>query len=119
MRLRCALAALALLAGATTAAAHPAPFSYLDIVFRNGNIEGTLVVHIIDVAHELGVVPPEKLLDETLIEQQRQRIGEILGPRIVAAHRPPADGAVESIELLREDAALSLRYRIPRRQPAR
>ena len=34
--------------------AHPAPFSYLDIVFRNGGIEGTLVVHVIDIAHELG-----------------------------------------------------------------
>ena len=37
------------------ASAHPAPFSYLDIVFRNGGIEGTLVIHIIDVAHDLGI----------------------------------------------------------------
>ena len=31
-----------LLAVPRLAAAHPSPFSYLDIVFRNGGIEGTL-----------------------------------------------------------------------------
>ena len=41
--------------------AHPAPFSYLDIVFRDGGIRGTLVVHVIDVAHELGVQPADLL----------------------------------------------------------
>ncbi len=40
---------------ARVASAHPAPFSYLDVVFKDGGIEGTLVVHVIDVAHELGV----------------------------------------------------------------
>jgi hypothetical protein len=28
--------------------AHPAPFSYLDIVFRSDGMEGTLVIHVID-----------------------------------------------------------------------
>jgi hypothetical protein len=51
---------------ARPASAHPAPFSYLDIVFRNGGIEGTLVVHVIDVAHELGV-PPERVMDEAFV----------------------------------------------------
>jgi HupE / UreJ protein len=117
MRLRYLLAALGLLAGATTASAHPAPFSYLDIVFRNGNIEGSLVVHIIDVAHELGVAPPEKLLDEALIEQQRQRIGEILGPRIMLRTDHRLAVQWQSIELMREELALRLRYRIPNEHP--
>ena len=38
----------ALLALPRPAAAHPAPFSYLDVVFRDGSIEGTLVIHVID-----------------------------------------------------------------------
>ena len=41
------------------AAAHPAPFSYLDIVYRNGGIDGTLVIHIIDAAHELTITPAD------------------------------------------------------------
>src|SRR5687768_15649538 len=61
--------------------AHPAPFSYLDVVFKDGAIEGTLVVHVIDVAHELGV-PPERVMDAAFVESQRQRIGEILAPRL-------------------------------------
>ena len=49
--------------------AHPAPFSYLDVVFKDGGIEGTLVVHVIDVAHELGI-PPERVMDEAFVAAQ-------------------------------------------------
>ena len=52
---RLAIGVLLALVLARPAAAHPAPFSYLDIVFRNGSIDGTLVVHVIDVAHELKI----------------------------------------------------------------
>ena len=45
--LRSLLALTVLFCGAS-ASAHPAPFSYLDVVFRNGGIEGTLVIHVID-----------------------------------------------------------------------
>ena len=49
---------------ASQVSAHPAPFSYLDIVFRNGgNIEGSLMMHVIDIAHELNVTPTERVLD--------------------------------------------------------
>jgi hypothetical protein len=73
MRFRCVLAAIALISWASSASAHPAPFSYLDVVFRNGAIEGSLTVHIIDIAHELGLTPPEKLLDASLVESERRR----------------------------------------------
>ena len=53
------------------AAAHPAPFSYLDVVFRDGAIEGTLVIHVIDAAHELGITPPERLLENEVAERTR------------------------------------------------
>ena len=61
--------------------AHPAPFSYLDIVFRNGGIEGSLVVHVIDVAHDLGV-EPAALLNPENVKQQSQQIGDLLRPRL-------------------------------------
>ena len=56
--------------GVSAAWAHPAPFSYLDIVFKEGGIEGTLVVHVIDVAHELSVLP-EKVMEPGFAEAQQ------------------------------------------------
>jgi len=75
---------------ASKAAAHPAPFSYLDIAFRDGNIEGSLTVHVIDIAHELNVTPAERVLDPEFLTRERQRILDVLTPRIThhgsAAH---------------------------------
>ena len=49
------MAALALtwLLAQGSAHAHPVPFSYLDIRLQPDAIDGTLVVHILDVAHDL------------------------------------------------------------------
>jgi hypothetical protein len=95
----------------TVTRAHPAPFSYLDVVFKDGGIEGTLVVHVIDVAHELGV-PPEQVMDAAFVASQQQRIGEILAPRLnLEAGRRLAIEWL-SLELMRDDQAVRLRYRI-------
>ena len=56
-------AALAVLAFARSASAHPIPFSYLDLRVQPDAIDGTLIAHIFDVAHDLSVDPPERLLD--------------------------------------------------------
>src|SRR5262245_4629260 len=92
--------------------AHPAPFSYLDVVFKDGGIEGTLVVHVIDVAHELNV-PPERLMDAAFVSEQRQRIGEILAPRLDLRSDRRLSIQWQSLELMREEQALRFRYRIP------
>ena len=96
--------------------AHPAPFSYLDIVFRDGDIRGTLVVHVIDVAHELGLQPAD-LLHPEVVRQRSQQIGDILRPRILlrSNHRLQPDWI--STELLAEDQAIKLTYLIPDEQP--
>ena len=92
--------------------AHPAPFSYLDVVFKDGGIEGTLVVHVIDVAHELGV-QPEQVMDSAFVAAQQKRIGDILAPRLeLAAGRRLALEWL-GIELMKDDQAVRLRYRIP------
>jgi hypothetical protein len=110
--LRAAAALALLLATGSSAAAHPAPFSYLDIVFRNGGIEGTLVVHIIDVAHDLGVEPVEQLLENDVVARERERIGELLTPRILLRGDRRFTPQWESLELLREEQAVRLKYRI-------
>ena len=106
------LAVLTLVCWANPAWAHPAPFSYLDVVFKDGGIEGTLVVHVIDVAHELGV-PPERLMDAAFVVEQQQRIGEILAPRLDLRGDRRLSIEWQGVELMKEEQALRFRYRIP------
>ena len=117
MVIRVLLTAIAVCAGVLPAAAHPAPFSYLDIVFRNGGIEGTLVVHVIDIAHDLNITPVERLLDNEFVERERQRIAELVSPRIMLRTGRRLAFDWQSLELLRDQQAVRLRYRIPGEQP--
>ena len=108
----------AVLAAATPATAHPAPFSYLDIVFRTGGIDGTLVIHIIDAAHELGISPPERLLENDVAERTREQLGALLKPRLqLRGDDRRLELQWTSLEVLRDDAALRLRYRISNENP--
>ena len=106
------LAALLVCLAATRAEAHPAPFSYLDLGFTDQAIEGSLVVHMIDIAHDLEITPVDRLLDEAFVQSLRSRIFGLLTPRVQltagTALRPDWQG----IDVLREDTALRLRYRI-------
>ena len=116
------LSALAMLSvcvlGVSPAAAHPAPFSYLDIVFRNGGIDGTLVIHTIDAAHELKIPTPDSLLDPAMLANQRDALTAVLTPRLVLRGgnqrlTPRWTGA----EPMRAELALRLRFRIDNAQP--
>jgi hydrogenase/urease accessory protein HupE len=63
--LKVPLVLIALLVTAASAAAHPVPFSYLDLRLDSSAakpVSGTLTVHVFDAAHELSVDPPERLL---------------------------------------------------------
>ncbi|MCI0662449.1 MAG: HupE/UreJ family protein [Acidobacteria bacterium] len=99
-----------------TSYAHPAPFSYLDLRLNRGEqgqIEGVLVVHVIDVAHDLSVTPAETLLDPVQLESKKDVILSLLRPRLLLS----ADGGEIVPELIRIEAlpdrqalALHLRY---------
>jgi len=97
-------------------AAHPAPFSYLDIVFRDGAIEGNLVVHVIDVAHDLGMEPAALLQPET-VRQNAKRIGDLLQPRLDLRSGERLRFMWTDVEALPNDQAIKLRYRIPDQEP--
>ena len=43
------------LVAAAPAAAHPSPFSYMDVRLPGAAVELTVVAHILDVAHDLGI----------------------------------------------------------------
>jgi hypothetical protein len=55
------LALLSLLFAAAPALAHPAPFSYLDVNLHDGVADGTVTMHVLDPAHDLGLSPAERL----------------------------------------------------------
>jgi hypothetical protein len=105
------------IAVAAPAAAHPAPFSYLDIAFRDGQINGVLVVHVIDIAHDLGIDPAERLLDPNVLGPQRLKIATMLAPRITMRtdHRLVLDWT--DVVAVPDDQALRLTFRVLREQP--
>lgn len=76
-----ALFILCLLAAPPAASAHPAPFSFLDVHLGETGIEATLVVHDFDLAHELGIVPPERLMNRMVVAEAAASIRTLLTPR--------------------------------------
>lgn len=116
MPVRLLLAIALLFAVSGRVSAHPAPFSYLDIVFRNGGIEGSLVVHVIDVAHDLGM-EPAALHHPEVVRQQFPRIGALLQPRIALRSSRRLPLTWTDAEALPNDQAIRLRYRIADEQP--
>ena len=70
-----------LFGGAASASAHPSPFSYLDLDIRADAVHGSLVVHIMDVGHELDRAP-DTLLDRTVLAGYQQQLENLLGPRM-------------------------------------
>jgi hydrogenase/urease accessory protein HupE len=101
-----------LLGSAAPVWAHPAPFSYLDVVFRDGGIEGNLVIHVIDAAHDLGITPVETLMENDVAEANRQKIADLLTPRLLLRTDRRLTVRWTSLEVLRQDMALRLKYRI-------
>lgn len=86
------LAVLAIVLVSRAAAAHPVPFTYLDLKLDGTAIDGTLVAHDFDVAHDLNIDPPERLLDPAVVAGHAAAIVALLGPRLTLS----ADGRLLS-----------------------
>ena len=69
------------------AAAHPVPFTYLDIRFRRAALDVSLVAHVVDLANDLQDHPGEHLLEPAVVAP-RAAIRSLLTPRLTIA----ADG---------------------------
>jgi HupE / UreJ protein len=69
---------LGALFGAERAFAHAAPFSYLDIDLHDGVADGTLTVHVLDPAHDLGVTPADRLYDPGVLKANFKAITQDL-----------------------------------------
>ena len=82
MRRLLAAGVIVLLGAAVPAAAHPAPFSYLDIRLRAGALDVSVVIHAFDVAHELRVDPIERVLDPAMLRSSGEAIAALLNGRL-------------------------------------
>ena len=108
---------LALLLVPRTASSHPAPFSYLDLQIGDTGIDGALVMHIIDAAHELGISPAEGLLDPGVAAANRERIAAFVTQRLVLRADAPLSFEWGGIETVPDRQALRLTFRIRTPRP--
>jgi hypothetical protein len=105
------LVGLALLAGTGRAEAHPAPFSFLDLLIDDAGVRGSLIVHDLDAAHDLGIEPAEQLLEQAVAESYRARLQELVSQRL----HLEADGSTRliawtGIEVVPERFGLKLSF---------
>jgi hypothetical protein len=93
----------------SAAVAHPVPFSFVDVRLADGKVEGALTAHLIDLAHDLQVTPPEALLDPATIESKRAAILEIVRRGLqITADGTPLEIQIERIEPRADQVALTL-----------
>jgi hypothetical protein len=100
--------------------AHPAPFSYLDLQVSDAGVQGSLVVHDLDVGHDLGVNAPERLHDLTFASQYRDILERLIESRLALL----MDGRRAAIswtgfETLPDRQSLRLTFRAEERRPGR
>ena len=105
---------LCALAGASPAVAHPAPFSYLDVRLAGTALQGTLVLHDFDVAHELKLAAPEPLLDPATLASYEPAIKQLVIERVrMTADGRPVTWEITNVRSLPDRTAIEIAYRIP------
>jgi hydrogenase/urease accessory protein HupE len=107
-------------AAAGPLAAHPAPFSYLDLHLDADATRGVLVVHDFDAAHELGIDEPQRLLDAAVASAHAGELVAVVAARLhVAVDGEPAALDWSGVEVLAEQQSLRLAFEIAARKPGR
>jgi len=74
--------AAALTAVTAPSLAHPVPFSYVDLRLEQGLIEGTVVVHMYDAAHDLHLDRPAALLSADVAAGETSSFVAAVGQRL-------------------------------------
>jgi hypothetical protein len=120
MRLNIFLCAVACSLLATAAGAHPAPFSYLDLHLDDTGLSGTLVVHDLDAAHDLGVGNADTLLDPPTAARYRDALVALLSPRLAfTVDGAPASAAWGAISVVPDRQSLQLAFTVSPTRPGR
>jgi hypothetical protein len=117
-RSRPLLAVAAFVLAASPAAAHPVPFSYLDIHLDGARLEGALTVHVFDLAHDLHVDVPERLLDTADARTRVTSIETMLGARFhISVDEVMLPPAWTGWELVPDTQSIRLRFRFALARP--
>jgi hypothetical protein len=108
------------LSAARGADAHPAPFSYLDLYINDDGIDGALVLHVIDVAHDLALARPADLFEPSIAARERARIVELVRSRLsIRSNGQPLNPQWGTLEPARDRDAVRLTFRIAGQVAAR
>jgi hydrogenase/urease accessory protein HupE len=109
---------LTVLSWASAAVAHPAPFSYLDLHIDANGVSGTLVVHDLDAAHDLGVANADSLLDQQTATRYRDALVALLGPRLgLIFDNRPVTITWGAIDVVPDRQSLRLAFRVSSVRP--
>jgi hydrogenase/urease accessory protein HupE len=111
---RLALVLLLCLSASVSILGHPAPFSYLDVHIGGNGLSGRLVIHDLDVAHELNVDDPARLADAAYLEQLSPAITVLLAPRLrLAIDGRTIPWSVTGVTAVNGQDAVELLWRAP------
>lgn len=111
------IALLLALCLAGPAAAHPVPYSYVDLQLGDGGLTGKVTVHDADAAFVLGIPDPARLRDPAEARVHFARLAGLLAPGM---DLPPGDAIRwQSIAPATGDNALVLRFTVDGPPPAR
>ena len=82
---------------AAPAAAPPVPFSFVDVRILPASLDITVVAHVFDLGHDLGVEPPQRLLESAVLSSRADAITTLVRTRLhLAADGQPLTGGVWS-----------------------
>ena len=70
---------------ASPVAAHPVPFSFVDVHAGSEALEVSVVAHVFDLAHDLGLQPPERLLESAVLSSRADAIAAMIKARLQLA----------------------------------
>jgi hypothetical protein len=117
VHLAATVAAAWLVGSAHVASAHPAPFSFLDLVVRDEAVDAILVLHVVDVAHDLGIQPEDRLLDPAEAARLRDRVVDLIRPRLQIQTDTGSTFRWLSLEPAPDRHAVVLRFRLEGPRP--
>jgi hydrogenase/urease accessory protein HupE len=106
---------------ATPVAAHPVPFSFLDLQLSADGMEVSLVIHDFDLAHELNVPEADRFLNPAFLAERAAAIRSLLSARLqLSADGSASEPEWDAPEVLhdRESVRFLLRYPSVQAKPA-
>ncbi len=108
------LLATALLAESAQVRTHPSPFSYLDVRIQSGSLTGRLVLHDLDVAHDLHLDSAGELADPAGVQRHAAALAALLVPRLAfSADGRPLPWTLVSARPQRDQSAVEITWRAP------